>query len=111
MNVENHGKLPLHRENIQNKFSPKTISTLPQCFLDELEKQNSLFFSIFPQFEASFSWHKKNFLFDREVKKSKENLVIEISRGNLNFFQNLKVEIFVIKILNKFVSENFVKIK
>jgi hypothetical protein len=56
MIVENHGKLPLHRENIQ-------------CFLEFLEKQNSLHFSIFPQFEASFSWHRKDFLFDREVKK------------------------------------------
>jgi hypothetical protein len=72
MNVENHGKLPLHRENIKKKrISPKTISTLPQCFLDELEKQNSLLFSIFPQFETSFSWHRKDFLFDRESKKFK----------------------------------------
>jgi hypothetical protein len=86
MNVENHGKLPLSKENIQNKFSPKTISTIPQCFLDELEKQNSLCFSIFPQFETSFSWHKKNFLFDREVKKSKENLVIEFYRGKTEIF-------------------------
>jgi hypothetical protein len=69
--VENHGKLPLHRENIQNKISPKTISTFPQCFLDELEKQNSLHFSIFPQFETSFSWHRKDFLFDHKVKNFK----------------------------------------
>jgi hypothetical protein len=61
MNVENHGKLPLQKENIQ-------------CFLDELEKQNSLHSSIFPQFEASFSWHKKDFLFDRKVKKIKRKI-------------------------------------
>jgi hypothetical protein len=87
MNVKNHGKLPLHKKNIQNKFSPKTISKIPQCFLDELEKQNSLCSSIFPQFETSFSWHRNDFLFDREVEKFKENLVIEFYRGNLIFFK------------------------
>jgi hypothetical protein len=85
MNVENHVKLPLRKENIRKQISPKTISKIPQCFLDELEKQNSLCFWIFPQFETSFSWHRKDFIFDREVKKLKENLVIEIYRGNLKF--------------------------
>jgi hypothetical protein len=102
MNVENHGKLLLRKENIQNKFPLKQFPHFRNVFLNFWKSKIHCISRFSLSLKQAFRGTRR-MIFSIAKWKNQRNFffVIEISRGNLKFFvkkiSDSKWKFFLIK--------------